>query len=125
MKLRAVFSIASACCLTGGLAFATKPAHCQTQYQLDQQAAASFAVADKELNAAYNKILKSSDATGAARLKSSEKAWLTFRDAEAKYECSLNEGGSIYPMVYDDALASLTEERTKQLKGDAAALAPH
>ncbi len=85
------------------------------------QAQSKYDAADKQLNTVYKQLLKSySDSPNTLKeLKASEKAWIIYRDAEAKFECSQSEGGSIYPMEYSEAMTTLTLDRIKQLKAQA------
>ncbi|MDX7780227.1 lysozyme inhibitor LprI family protein [Aeromonas hydrophila] len=49
------------------------------------------------------------------RLKTAQRAWITFRDAQCRYEAGVYEGGSIDPLVHSSCLTKLTEQRTKDL----------
>ncbi|WP_259236807.1 lysozyme inhibitor LprI family protein [Aeromonas sp. BIGb0445] len=49
------------------------------------------------------------------KLKSAQRAWLTFRDAQCRYEAGVYDGGSIAPLVHSSCLTNLTEQRTKDL----------
>ncbi|MGB7330433.1 MAG: lysozyme inhibitor LprI family protein, partial [Terriglobales bacterium] len=68
-----------------------------------------------------SKILKeyADDQQFIAKLKTAQKAWLAFRDAEleALYpkDNKQAEYGTVYPMCHCSELQFLTEERTKQL----------
>jgi uncharacterized protein YecT (DUF1311 family) len=94
----------------------------QTQGDLDEQACGQFHKADVALNETYSRILKeyAKDQQFVARLKTAQKAWLVFRDAEleALYpkDNKQAEYGTVYPMCHCSELQSLTEERTRQLK---------
>ena len=94
----------------------------QTQGDLDEEACGQFHKADVALNETYSKILKeyAKDQQFVAKLKSAQRAWLAFRDAEieALYpkENKQAEYGTVYPMCHCSELQFLTAERTKQLK---------
>ena len=75
-----------------------------------------FARADAELNRVYKDVMAGLDARSQDLLKRAQRDWITFRDDECKYENVQNEGGSIYPLVYNGCLTTLTKDRIKQLK---------
>jgi len=83
---------------------------------MNRQAEASAAAADKELNAVYKKVMATLDDEGQALLKTSQRAWIVYRDAEAKFAADEMRDGSAAPMLYSGALASLTKERVKRLR---------
>ena len=93
----------------------------QTQGDLDEQACGQFHKADVALNETYSRILKeyAKDQQFIAKLKTAQKAWLVFRDAEleALYpgDNKQAEYGTVYPMCRCSELQFLTEEHTKQL----------
>jgi uncharacterized protein YecT (DUF1311 family) len=91
-------------------------ANAQVQFEMNICANRAYEAADKSLNEIYLKILASEDASGKNRLKAAQRAWLKFRDLECDFESAVNEGGTMYPMVYSGCLQGLTEERTKQLR---------
>ncbi len=88
----------------------------QSQQEMNFQAERDAAKADKELNQVYKKVLAGQDADGAKLLKESQRAWIAYRDAEAKFAADEARGGSMAPMLYSGTLATLTEERVKRLK---------
>ena len=83
---------------------------------MNRQAEADAAAADKELNIVYKKVIAGLDSEGQALLKTSQRAWLAYRDAEAKFEGDEMRGGSAEPLLYSGALTSLTKERTRRLR---------
>ena len=97
-------------CLFTGLAFA------QSQSEMNQDAARDAAKADVELNKAYKKLLGSLDDEGMKLLKEAQRAWIAFRDAEAKRSADEARGGSMAPMLYSGALTRLTKERIQHLQ---------
>ena len=88
----------------------------QSQFEMNETAEREAAKADKELNQVYRKVLGSLDAEGAKLLKESQRAWIAYRDAEAKFAADEARGGSMAPMLYSGTLATLTKERVKRLK---------
>jgi uncharacterized protein YecT (DUF1311 family) len=101
--------------------FAASGLRAQTQGDLDEQSCGQFHKADVALNETYSRILKeyAKDQQFIAKLKTAQKAWLAFRDAEleALYpeDNKQAEYGTVYPMCHCSELQFLTEERTKQL----------
>ncbi|MBU6247551.1 MAG: DUF1311 domain-containing protein [Xanthomonadaceae bacterium] len=96
-----------------------------TQAELDACASGSFAQADAELNRVWRAIQSryADQPLFLARLKTAQKAWLAFRDAEVAARFPLAPGqsaqaeyGSVFPMCQDQFKAVLTAERTAQLK---------
>jgi uncharacterized protein YecT (DUF1311 family) len=75
-----------------------------------------------QLNRVYGKLLTSAATQPKAtmKIKMSEKAWITYRDAylEAMYPAAdkLAEYGTIYPMEADLLRSQLTTEHTADLK---------
>jgi uncharacterized protein YecT (DUF1311 family) len=93
----------------------------QTQTEMNKESMNSFEKADKELNEVYKKILTEykSDTIFIKNLKSSQRIWITFRDAELKMKYPEREPGwygSMHPMCVSEYLEELTKERTKTLK---------
>jgi len=82
---------------------------------MNRKAEAEAAAADKKLNVAYQKAMADLDDEGKALLKASQRAWLTYRDAEAARAADEMRGGSAAPLLYAGTLATLTKERTKRL----------
>lgn len=87
-----------------------------SQNEMSACAEDTFARTDKMLNKVYQDTMKGLDDHGRDLLKTSERAWVSFRDAECAYQNQSNEGGSIYPMVYAGCQTDLTKARIKQLQ---------
>lgn len=68
--------------------------HAQTQSEMNQTAYANYKKVDAELNRVYKKLMAKQDATGAAKLKKSQRAWIVFRDAEMSFGGNEMRGGS-------------------------------
>ncbi|MGL4915460.1 MAG: lysozyme inhibitor LprI family protein [Aeromonas allosaccharophila] len=86
-----------------------------TQAAMNICAMQDYTKADAELNAAYKKLAATLDKEQLGRLKTAQRAWITFRDAQCRYEAGVYEGGSIAPLVHSSCLTKLTEQRTKDL----------
>jgi uncharacterized protein YecT (DUF1311 family) len=92
------------------------PCQAQNQHEMNQAAAVDSEHADVELNKVYKKVMAAEmDEEAVKLLKAAQKAWITFRDAEAKHAEDVARGGSMAPLLYYSALARLTRERTRQL----------
>lgn len=81
----------------------------------------NFLKADKELNQVYQQILNDykSDTTFIKNLRSSQRVWVQFRDAEMKMmypDRELYYYGSIHPMCWSIYKTELTNERIKKLR---------
>lgn len=98
------------------LALLTSSLCAQSQSEMNQQAARDAAKADKALNQVYRELLATLDPEAAKLLKESQRAWIAYRDAEAKFAADEARGGSMSPLLYSSTVGYLTEERTKHLK---------
>ena len=87
-----------------------------SQNEMSRCAEDALGRADKVLNKVYQDTMRGLDDHGRDLLKTSERAWVAFRDAECIYQSESNEGGSIYPMVYAGCQTDLTKARIKQLQ---------
>lgn len=79
-------------------------------------AAASLKKADATLNAVYGQLTDRLSGRSVQKLRSAQRAWLAFRDAECALQGSAVEGGSAQPAVVSQCMATLTEERVRQLR---------
>ncbi len=106
-----------------GTVFAYLPAFAQTQYEVNTKTCNEYESADQKLNAVYRQILEKykSDTAFIAKLKTAQRAWLAFRDAElaAIYPADDKQAeyGSVYLMCSCIELATLTNQRIEQLSG--------
>jgi uncharacterized protein YecT (DUF1311 family) len=98
--------------------------HAGNQLELNACASDDFAKADKELNKTYQSLIKKEgdDRLFISKLRSAQKAWLAFLDAdlEARFVCAEEDvkfcWGSMYPLSYLSRKAELTRERTRHLQ---------
>jgi uncharacterized protein YecT (DUF1311 family) len=94
----------------------------QSQAAMDACASQSLAAADKELNQVYQQVLAkyASDKVFTAKLRTAQKAWVAFRDAEleARYPASDKslQYGSVYPMCANNELEAMTRKRIEELR---------
>jgi uncharacterized protein YecT (DUF1311 family) len=105
--------------LAGTAARADDKINCKSQdlnqMQLDQCAGQDFQTSDAKLNALYKSMMTKYDAPNQTKLKTAEKAWLTYRDAECDYETNVTAGGTINPMEVAICRTSKTQARIKEL----------
>jgi uncharacterized protein YecT (DUF1311 family) len=78
-------------------------------------------LADKHLNAAYQKALKGIDPAGIPALRASERAWLQYRTQRCAYLTA--GGGTIMQVVGADCMVQMTKARADELDGDSQGLA--
>ncbi len=83
---------------------------------MNQQARAEFDKADAGLNQIYAKVQAKLDKEGKEKLKAAQRAWVTFRDAQADLDADIMHGGSAAPMLHSGSQAQSTLKRTNELK---------
>jgi len=94
----------------------------KTQGEMNACASEDVGRAEAELNSVYRKLLvrAASQPEAVAKIKASESAWITYRDAyiEASYPAKdkQTEYGSVYPMVADLLKAKLTRQQVVALE---------
>ena len=93
-----------------------------TQLDLNDCTAEALAVADEELNLAYDAALgaarqydSSPEGQAEATLRAAQRAWIAYRDAACEAEAALWDGGSAQPMIRSGCLEHLTVLRTEDL----------
>jgi uncharacterized protein YecT (DUF1311 family) len=79
-----------------------------------KEAMARCAKAEKELDRAYRKLIPNLTEEKQRQLKTAQRAWIAFRDAEAELEA--DGAGSGWTISWDESLTLQTEVRTKKLK---------
>lgn len=96
--------------------------HADTQSEINQCSGLDNQAADQELNNVYKAVLSkyANDKTFIKNFKQAQRAWLKWRDAEmaAIYPEQKQPGyyGSSFPGCWVGQLATLTRERTLQLR---------
>ncbi len=95
---------------------ATTPAPAQSQQEMNRQARDDADAEDRQLNIVYKQVIADLDEEGKALLKTSQRAWLAYRDAEAKFAADAMRGGTAAPLLYFASIATLTRQRTELLK---------
>jgi uncharacterized protein YecT (DUF1311 family) len=96
-----------------------------TQSEMNQCAATEAKKADALLNATYQELLAKlkDDKIAQAKLIAAQRAWIAFRDAElaAMWPTAAGEDpriryGSVHPFCYSEELATMTHNRTRELR---------
>ncbi len=88
----------------------------QTQSAMNQCFSADYKEADKALNSTYQKTLKLTSGEQRNLLQSSQKKWISYRDADCKFQTYKSSDGSVNPMNTAICLQTKTEQRTKELE---------
>lgn len=110
--------IAASCVVVmcSGSALADDCADANTQADMNICAEQEFAKADARLNELYHQInarLKD-DKSAHDQMKTAQRAWIAFRDAECAFVGSAAEGGSIQPFIISGCKTELTLTRNEQ-----------
>ena len=88
----------------------------QSQQGMNRCAGDAYQRADEALNAQWKKALAAYSGNERKLLLDSQRAWLRYRDAHCEVAASDAIGGSMWPMLNSGCLASLTRQRTRELK---------
>jgi uncharacterized protein YecT (DUF1311 family) len=97
----------------------TTSSYGQTQRELNENASKQYKSADSTLNSIYKQILKtySADTAFIRNLKTAQKLWIKFRDAELKMRFPDSYTyGSVQPMCVSFYLTDLTNDRINTLR---------
>jgi uncharacterized protein YecT (DUF1311 family) len=81
--------------------------------------ASRYTIALQELSAAYQGLMKRLDRGQKEKLRITQRAWLRYRDANADFQASLIQGGTLAPLVKVSSLTEMTKARTQELKREA------
>ena len=97
--------------------FAWSPsARAQSQREMSRQAEQDFKTSDAALNMLYQRLSLKMSKENLEELKASQRLWVQFRDAEAKYEADLGaHDGSLHSSIYNGRRADLTKVRIEQI----------
>jgi uncharacterized protein YecT (DUF1311 family) len=76
--------------------------------------------ADRRLNVVYQALIKhpSLDPQGQTLLRTAQRAWLAFRDAQCAWDSDEMRGGTEASVLTAACLATLTADRVRQLEAD-------
>lgn len=85
-----------------------------TQAEMNTCAGENYKAADAMLGKAWKALVGrlGDDADTLAMLRTSERAWIAYRDAECAFASSAVAGGSIEPMIRAECLQAATIART-------------
>ncbi|VTU29680.1 hypothetical protein H4CHR_02454 [Variovorax sp. PBS-H4] len=118
--------LGTALLLMSGIVFAQEPCRTRNTAEINQCAQQALERKDRELNAAYQTLLKSLepadkadaiDYAGARRLlQQAQRAWVQFRDNDCRAKYMLKAGGTVRDIVALGCQIEHTEQRTKQLR---------
>lgn len=75
-----------------------------------------YADAQRELDAAYQDVLRHLDEAQRQKLRVAQRAWLRFRDTNAEFQASLAQGGTLGLLLKTGSLTEMTQARTLELK---------
>lgn len=87
-----------------------------TQMEMNQCAIKEYNDADAELNRVYKEVMAKLRPEMQAKLKTAQKAWLQYRDANCDCASFDYSEGSIYPVMYYGCLKNMTIARTKEIQ---------
>ncbi|HWT21539.1 MAG TPA: lysozyme inhibitor LprI family protein [Variovorax sp.] len=85
------------------------------QQQMNACAVRDFRAADAALNIRYGEVMKTLSPQMRVALRTEQRAWLKGRDPSCKRVSKANEGGSIWPLVFNSCLEKSTRQRTAEL----------
>ncbi|MBN1087280.1 DUF1311 domain-containing protein [Erwinia aphidicola] len=88
----------------------------QTQSEMNKCFSSDYKEADKALNNTYQKTMKLTSGEQRNLLQSSQKKWISYRDADCKFQTYKSSDGSVSPMNTAICLQTKTEQRTKELE---------
>lgn len=77
---------------------------------------ARYDKAEGDLNAVYHRLLNKQDATGKAKLRAAQTAWVQFRKANADFMADAARGGTMAPLITLTTLKDMTEARANDLR---------
>lgn len=89
-----------------------------TQADMNTCYGGEYKKADAHLNIIYRKALAAiqNNKTAVADLKTTEFAWIKYRDAHCQAAGKQYEGGSMQPMVVAQCLQEVTQHRIEEIK---------
>lgn len=85
------------------------------QQQMNDCAVRDFRAADAALNIRYGEVMKMLSPQMRVALRNEQRTWLKGRDPVCKRAAKANEGGSIWPLVFNACLEKSTRKRTAEL----------
>lgn len=119
MKLLTIFAVIVLTLCTAAFAQEQKKDPCadaQSQAEMNICWGKEYKAADAQLNLAYREFASKLSPEESAQLKTTQLAWLKYRDANCEFVADQYRGGSMRPMVAAMCLADVTNARTSELK---------
>ncbi|MGJ7543887.1 lysozyme inhibitor LprI family protein [Variovorax sp. LT1R16] len=110
--------MATVALLAGGAQAAADPIDCNpngNQQQMNDCALRDFRAADAMLNIRYGEVMNTLSPQMRVALRTEQRAWLKGRDPACKRAAKANEGGSIWPLVFNACLEKSTRKRSAEL----------
>jgi uncharacterized protein YecT (DUF1311 family) len=77
---------------------------------------ARYEKAERELSAAYERLMSRLDPVARDKLRLAQRAWLKFREAQADFRADAARGGTLAPLIRITVWADMTEARTADLR---------
>ncbi|MCT7573563.1 lysozyme inhibitor LprI family protein [Aliarcobacter butzleri] len=84
-------------------------------YSLKECANIDYEKADKKLNETYKKVMSTLDDEGKELLKISQRAWIVFRDSNARFQSDSMRGGTGQGLIHISTMTDMTIQREKEL----------
>lgn len=105
------------CALSSQNVFAQEAdcANAQDQASLNICAQQSYRASDAALNKSYAALSQKVSKEGLAKLKTAQRAWINYRDAQCEFESYGTADGSVHPMIGSACLDQLTQAQTERL----------
>lgn len=94
-------------------------ASAQTQGEMNQGALARYRAADRALNQTYGKLAAEASPGGRVRLRTAQRAWIRFRDADCEARAG-SRGGSFHAAAMASCKEAATAARTRVLAAELA-----
>lgn len=102
--------------ISNSMLYAANCSEKQTTYDVMDCQKVEIQKADKELNRVYGVLLKQSDNISKKLLIKTQKAWISFRDAEVHYASDVYRDGTISGIIAGRTMLDMTQKRTKELR---------
>lgn len=101
----------------GAIAQPLDCANAMTQLEINQCAAQEAAIADEQLNQAYQDLIVNLNPERVDLLRKAQRSWIRFRDRNCQFSSSRFAGGSFQPAAYSNCIERVTKQRTEELHG--------
>ena len=85
------------------------------QQEINACAVRDFRTSDAKLNNRYREVMAALPTDKRMALRQEQREWIKHRDPSCKAQAKPNEGGSIWPLVFNSCLEKSTRKRTAEL----------